>query len=195
MHYVRHVQDKMYLPPLRLTVFFAPLRFLFSLFSLFCRNISQTGNYVCTQKIFFPRGMLVTTKGKRGTGREAQAGFFSLPLVPLFLSPSFSRGGREGRLSRDGAYTEDNRHSSPLFFPLFFCICYPVSYYGVTVTHQQASLLGMYCFAPADRILPAYLTPFLLFPLPPLLYQQPFVSRTPFSPDVNGKQGGGEGKR
>ena len=140
MHYVRHVQDKMYLPPLRLTVFFAPLRFLFSLFSLFCRNISQTGNYVCTQKIFFPRGMLVTTKGKRGTGREAQAGFFSLPLVPLFLSPSFSRGG-EGRkaLSRWSVHGRQ----PPLLSPFFSSF----------LLHLLSSLLlWCNCDAPASQL-------------------------------------------
>ena len=139
--------------------------------------------------------MLLTTKGKRGTGREAQAGFFFAPSCSTFSFSFFLEGG-EGRkaLSRWSVHGRQPPLLSP-FFPSFLLHLLSSLYYGLTVTHQQASLLGVYCFAPADRILPAYLTPFLLFPLPPPLYQQLFVSRTPFSPDVSEKQGGGEGKR
>ena len=84
--------------------------------------------------------MLVTTKGKRGTGREAQAGFFSLPLVPLFLSPSRG-GGKEGSLE-----VERTRKiiATPLpFFPFFPSF----------LLHLLSSLLlWCNCDAPASQL-------------------------------------------
>ena len=127
-------------PFLRLLVSpsFSLLRLLFFL-SFSCRNISQTGNYVCTQKNFSPTGYVNDCKGEkreRETGRKAQASFFSLLLLLL----------PRGEERRECVETELHGRYLPLvspFFPLFFCVCFPVSIMAPTcVLFFSPSLLS-----------------------------------------------------